>query len=409
MDEVVQVKHHSKRRNKKLLLLFIVFGMSSLMLVFTTYAWFVGVGTVKVNSFVVNLSTENSMEISLDGYTWTDNVSITQTSIKAHSAGGSAYNANTNKWVGADGLVPVSSSGDNTNGKLDIFSKSSLVQTNGGYKLVSTQIQNGTTESDHYVTFDIFVKNKSGDVYTPTYNMSDDEAIYLAKSSKVTGTPSGSTSYGVQNSVRVAFVQIGRINIADLVTGETPNIKCETPISGDKFLPLCNNTDNHYRVMIWEPNELAHDSKLVSYYNMVCKKKTAATTYTTDSCKSITSGYVPAYTVKKAITSSLNVDVYEGHNYFTSTIQEQTASGALPLQNTKTLTDAMKDTEGQYTLMKLAPHSVTKIRVYVYLEGQDVDNYDLVSNDQDIKVEFSLTKQKTFVGEIVADDYFERG
>ena len=33
--------------------------------------------------------------------------------------------------------------------------------------------------------------------------------------------------------------------------------------------------------------------------------------------------------------------------------------------------------------MTLAPNSITKIRVYVYLEGQDVDNYDLVTKDVD--------------------------
>jgi hypothetical protein len=42
----------------------------------------------------------------------------------------------------------------------------------------------------------------------------------------------------------------------------------------------------------------------------------------------------------------------------------------------------------------LAPNSITKVRVYVYLEGQDVDNYDFASLGTSIFAQFGFTKER---------------
>ena len=44
--------------------------------------------------------------------------------------------------------------------------------------------------------------------------------------------------------------------------------------------------------------------------------------------------------------------------------------------------------------MTLAPNSVTKVRVYVWIEGQDVDNYDFAAIGKAISVKFGFTKQR---------------
>ena len=44
--------------------------------------------------------------------------------------------------------------------------------------------------------------------------------------------------------------------------------------------------------------------------------------------------------------------------------------------------------------MTLAPNSITKVRVYVYLEGQDVDNYDFAQLGAQITVNFGFTKER---------------
>ena len=47
--------------------------------------------------------------------------------------------------------------------------------------------------------------------------------------------------------------------------------------------------------------------------------------------------------------------------------------------------------------MTLAPNSITKVRVYIYIEGQDIDNYDFASIGKSISVKFGFTKER-FIG-----------
>jgi hypothetical protein len=46
------------------------------------------------------------------------------------------------------------------------------------------------------------------------------------------------------------------------------------------------------------------------------------------------------------------------------------------------------------TFMTLAPNSITKVRVYIWIEGQDIDNYDFASLGKKISVNFGFTKER---------------
>ncbi|MDD4188127.1 MAG: DUF5011 domain-containing protein, partial [Bacilli bacterium] len=61
-----------------------------------------------------------------------------------------------------------------------------------------------------------------------------------------------------------------------------------------------------------------------------------------------------------------------------------------------TFTDTMKLKEGmdRPVFMTLAPNSITKVRVYVWIEGQDIDNYDFAQIGKAISVKFGFTKQR---------------
>ena len=55
------------------------------------------------------------------------------------------------------------------------------------------------------------------------------------------------------------------------------------------------------------------------------------------------------------------------------------------------------------TFMTLAPNSVTKVRVYVWIEGQDVDNYDFSSLGGQVSVNFGFTKERFEQSEIITE------
>ena len=47
--------------------------------------------------------------------------------------------------------------------------------------------------------------------------------------------------------------------------------------------------------------------------------------------------------------------------------------------------------QGVFTL---APNSITKLRIYIYLEGQDIDNYDYASFGKQVKINFGFSKSR---------------
>ena len=59
-------------------------------------------------------------------------------------------------------------------------------------------------------------------------------------------------------------------------------------------------------------------------------------------------------------------------------------------------TDTMKAKVGMErpAFMTLAPNSITKVRVYIYIEGQDIDNYDFAQLGKKISVNFGFTKER---------------
>ena len=59
--------------------------------------------------------------------------------------------------------------------------KASYTYTPGGYRLLASRVDNyneGQTEQDGYVVFDLFIKNYSGTQYIEDLNEADEEAIF---------------------------------------------------------------------------------------------------------------------------------------------------------------------------------------------------------------------------------------
>ena len=75
--------------------------------------------------------------------------------------------------------------------------------------------------------FDLFVKNFSGTQYIADLNELDEEAIYLTRDSKVTVASDGVADTGIENSVRVAFTQIGRVSGTTTDPDNITSIKLE--------------------------------------------------------------------------------------------------------------------------------------------------------------------------------------
>ena len=426
------VKRGRKKRFSRSKKIIIAVGVTAIVLVVATYAWFVGITRVNVEMFEVNVVTTEGLALSLDGKNWgstvkvskgiiggTENEEIDGIDINKKLIGdGGEYLAtagNVNHWSSAGntdkkGLEPVSSPGkvfyesdspsDSKNSQARFFAKTTMTSEKGGYKLTAGEVTSPTAKG--YIAFDLFLKNATGASYQSTYNATYDEAIFLTKSSDVRYDTSGGTEgQGIENSVRVGFYALGRVAANTEDASIIQGIDCATTAN---VTSLCNigptGTASSTPVRgdnwnIWEPNDTKHRADAILRYNGACIKRSTTGVYDDSDDNGCTAldlsqdneGYVNTYAISSPILLSNAIDsnIYDGHNGYTNPNMTLTES----LTNTLN-----RDQEHRTSLLHVAPSSITKIRVYIYLEGQDIDNFDLAAEYQTLKVSFGLTKER---------------
>lgn len=409
-----EIADKKRRRTEKIML---AIGITSVVFIVASYAWFIGTTQVSVNEFEIGVKSSEGLTISLDAITFSDNITVSETAVTTDLE--DKYPTHKNHWVGEEGLEPVSTVGKfNTNAPtLDIFSKTSITSLSGGYKLRADLIDNvtattpeggGTTtytvnEKDGYVAFDIFVKNSSGSGYTKEYSQGDDEGIYLTNDSKAVLTSTGTDAEGqpltggdgIENSIRIAFMQVGRVSSSS--TGEpAQKIDC---IEGEGIAhtSLCNKGTSAVEGNelglgvtwnIWEPNDKAHNEDSVQHFARICKKRTDVSTYE-GACDPLSDNtYFDTYAANSTIASADDVNIYDGLNGYADVSEKLTKFKYF------TDTDKLVSGSARREIFYLAPNSITKIRVFVFLEGQDVDNYDLGMIGKKIVISFGFTKDK---------------
>ena len=420
-----------KKKSKKIKRMLAICSLSSLIFIVATYAWFVGMQSVSVSSFEIEIASTDGLLLSLDGNRWDTTVTINNSNYTSVS-----YEGNVNNWAGygtsTSGLKPISSIGeiDTASSTMKMYEKGSLTATPGGYRLLASRIHNYqtnaqragsvnesgfNTENGGYVAFDLFVRNISGAAYYSENNILNEEPIYLTTDSQVTVGSTGVQDTGIENSVRVAFAQIGRVNgkttDVDTITG----IKC-IPGQGSEVTGICRTAQ------IWEPNDTEHVAAAINYYNTSCNLRpvaagenanptdiTLASSYTANSnCATVVDGTAKeTYAIGRVIDVADRVDVYDGAGYNGYTATTRTLySDSEPLYAFDYFTDTERDLEGinRPAFMTLAPNSITKIRVYLWIEGQDIDNYDFASIGKQINVEFGFTKERFTEYEIQGDN-----
>ena len=383
------MKKRSEKQNKKIRNLVLFCSLCAILLSVSTYAWFIGMKTVNVAEFDVKIATTEGLFLSMDGADWKYELDAKNTA---------SYEGNANTWADGEGegLIPMSSVGDmdEESSRMKLYEKGSLTVSPGGYRLLASRVHNYDTllaeggteykEGKGYVAFDLFVKNVSGAEYYVENNPLNEEAIYLTTNSTVkvanAGVDGGVANTGIENSVRVAFVQLGRVKADTTAAGNITGITCADKEAGEgqvQVTGICRDAQ------IWEPNDAKHEQNALNWY------KTSA---------------VPTYAISRRIDIADQVNIYDGtkfNSYVANSVDYKTYAQAEDKSTYKLVdfpyfTDTMKNIAGanRPQFMTLAPNSITKLRVYIYIEGQDIDNYDFASLGKKITVNFGFTKER---------------
>ena len=382
------MRKSNKRKEKRSKNLVLICTLTAIILIVSTYAWFIGLRSVSVASFDVEIASTDSLLLSLDGKKWSTQVSINKGNYNDPNV---VYSGNTNSWT--TGLIPMSTVGnmDSDSSRMILFEKASFTATKGGYRVMASRVDNSADEHKGYVAFDLFVKNFSGTQYIKNYNPLDEEAIYLTTDSAVTIAEGGTKNTGIENSVRVAFAQVGRVSGTTTTVNTITGIKCQNTTD---VTSICR------QAQIWEPNDTQHVESAINWYNTSCRQRinsdvNLASSYSTALCNEVKNGIAyPTYAIKDNVASSDNVDIYDGSK--NDKIYNNYNANLNKVEDFPYFTDTMKNLPGlkRPQLMTLAPNSITKLRIYIYIEGQDVDNYDFAQFGKKIAVNFGFTKER---------------
>lgn len=344
-----------RKNNKKLSSLILLLLLTTVMLSTSTYAWFTANKTVKIDSINVHVETSGGLQISTDASTW-------KTVITNGDITGNAYSGNTNQFPST--LNPTSSPlFINNDGTLAMYTAVTGANADGDYTLTTTKATDAQGTSGSYIAFDIFLKNEPS-------NASDTGNIYLTNDSDVV-IKSETTDKGLKNAARVAFVAEGN---------NTDTTLAASTYTG--YTAAANTTGTN--VYLWEPNYDVHTANGVtaaSEYYGITTSQTGGTKLAYKGVKDEMSD-VP---LKDSLKSAAEVS-----NGFIP-IDSSNLVGATFLQ-----TPADNATNGAYQVL-FTKLGVTKVRVYMWIEGQDVDCENNASGS-DIVYNIQLSKNSSASG-----------
>ena len=398
----------SKKSLKKIQSLVFIMLITVVLGITATYAWFSTQRDVEIAGMRLNVEVAESMQISLDGEIWSQSINIADmrqfygTYQETGEEGFAVYQA---KKV-ADGgnenyvpteLLPVSTAGEVANGKLK------FVQGTVGTNVDGTQSLTGITAcSETDITTDADIDDKEDNNADHPYFVFD---MYLRNiSAKTTGVDelmlnqfsklningynqqegTGKFGTGLEYSARVGFV----------IYGNTVSVTAQDDATlGTVVEQIRGLTANNTEVpAIWEPNDKEHTQYVVNNNGRgITSLQQAVTTYGIKSA-------VAAQAEPNNKVADINADTDAN----TDGIEDTNAN----LVAVKTFKPAYTDTIVGTTVptvitdingnnVGLEPNQISKVRVYIWLEGQDPDCVDLASTGDKLSIDFRLTKAKT--------------
>jgi len=332
-----------RTQKRKVRSMMIVLLLTAMLLVSSTYAWFSTNRKVQITDITARVVAAEGLQISLDASKWSSSVSVTATTL---STAGQSASATGTKLSWPTALEPVSTVGE-TSGS-DIVFKYGVLESNGAD--LST-ITTAPINSDKYIAFDVYLKNSSS-------NVAGDELQLDIGSSIAINSTNGVANTGLENSVRVGF------SLFNSSLGFTADVADIIAISGAS------------KVCIWEPNFNKHITQIVNQDGRITSGTQRIQTF--GLLSGATGDQAGVVTTTTAITDVCDLQ------YTLETANEVTG-------NAVTLQDFRTDPTNPEDFM-LGQNKIMKMRVYVWLEGQDPDCLDIASTGKQFDLAINLRK-----------------
>ncbi len=338
-------KKNGKKKRKLGSLLLLLF-LTIILLATSTYAWFTANRNVTIDAINVTVATSSGIQISTDANTW--KTLISNGDITTGYSFDTTDNDDTNDLVDENmfsltNLVPVSTVGAISSGKMAMF-KGTIEDKNNdgvlGLTAVASPEAKSTTIGD-FIAFDIFLK------------LDEAGTVYLDAGSGATVTATKADK-GAQYAARYAFIVEGN----------------NTATTDPKT--LAGYTGGSSAIIV-EPNYDGHNAYGIEqarlYYQDYTYGTVANATYASLTANSSGNDWVSWDGVKTTISDANeiawpNTNATDNSSVFT----------AMTGSNIKRTNTAFSSGTGDPMDIGLSLSAgVTKIRVYIWIEGQDID------------------------------------
>lgn len=413
---------NQRNSRKRLNSLILLVAFTAVMLIVSTYAWFSAQRDVTLGGLKGKVSVAEGLQISLDALNWRNEIDLSEQGIIKYfeqtntDAGLTApdeiyslkqpyaltlspegkpqtYSYNTVP----DELVPASTTGSASIGQADM----KLYRGENTEGITLNTIHDASEDGEKgYFAIDFFLQNTSS---PETIAKGTPDLLRLEKNTELTLDAVEKNTTGLQNAVRVAFV------LFDNGNGE--KIKVEnTPTQREIIQETQGKTIKD--VSIWEPNasgakegsvynQPAHVDFVTQTNNKITFSSDDATKYSIVNNRFKSEQLIPTYALTEAsLNSKYTVttendtsgikDIYNWDTVTTTGLTKQntvatTVSGVQQVTQLKSAKDGTTD-------FGIAAGQYHKLRMYVWLEGQDVDCINYASLGGGINLNVGLSK-----------------
>ena len=381
-----------KRKNKKnkkkseLSAMFFIILVALVMFIISTYAWFSTQKNVSITNLSGTVEVAEGLEISLDAENWANGLKL-GTEDGELSIIDNAYNGHHN--ISPTEMLPVSTLGLVGGSQTDLKMLRGKITNSKELSEIQTMIESETDVSKAtypgYFAFDVFLKNSSK-------TEGSDDVLQLNYDSSLEILEADKSSTGLQNTARVAFAKYN--GTSDVMADQATILKETAGIGVSAATP--NITD----VAIWEPNSGDHVQYIVDNNNKITWSEPEKSAYAIKQLNNGTKGFdvntkIPTYALKESSIGNTIADIYKWDGT-ESNVQRQNV-----LQTTKKSDSDYTIKEGVQNLVStsdgsstfgIAANKICRLRIYLWLEGQDVDCINYASHGGGIKVNIGLVK-----------------
>ena len=406
-------KSKRTKRKSELKIIFFIILVAAALFIVSTYAWFSTQRNVSITNLSGTVEVAEGLEISLDAKRWFNEIVL--------GDGEDEMSIIDDAYEGHNNIIPSEMMPVSTLGKMETTTMTDLQFLRG--KLTNTKELSGVkavvndqsvTDSEDitfggYIAFDLFLKNSSN--MNKTYDelqLNYDSQVKIMESSEkgADGQPVDKSYTGLQNTVRVGFARYGAGEL-DAQGGTASGTADVTEQVVDNILNYTGAKTGGNKVYltdaaIWEPNSNSHVDMIVSSNNYITwsdsmAKKifgaagTAKTQFTNDT-------QMPTFALSKASIDKEIDDIYIWDGSETALVEQMVIQTTAKSANDYTVAEGVKNlistssTSQRTTNFTIPANTICRLRVYVWLEGQDVDCINYASHGGGVTVNIGLVK-----------------